>query len=57
MSKKHNTSIQMFADFDGDINDLLNTPAPEELPILATRNMVLFPGVDRKSTRLNSSHT
>lgn len=45
MSKKHNTSIQMFADFDGDINDLLNTPAPEEIPILATRNMVIFPGV------------
>jgi ATP-dependent Lon protease len=45
MSKKQNTSIQMFADFDGDITDLLNTPAPEEIPVLATRNMVLFPGV------------
>ena len=35
----------MFADFDGDITDLLNTPAPDEVPVLATRNMVLFPGV------------
>ncbi len=45
MSKKQNTSIQMFADFNGDITELMNTPAPEELPVLATRNMVLFPGV------------
>ncbi|MBM6993423.1 MAG: endopeptidase La [Prevotella sp.] len=45
MSKKQNTSIQMFADFEGDITALLNTEAPEEIPVLATRNMVLFPGV------------
>lgn len=45
MSKKQNTSIQMFADFDGDITDLLKTPAPDEVPVLTTRNMVLFPGV------------
>lgn len=35
----------MFADFEGDITGLLNTPAPDEIPVLATRNMVLFPGV------------
>ena len=35
----------MFADFDGDITNLLNMPAPDEVPVLATRNMVLFPGV------------
>lgn len=35
----------MFADFDGDITHLLNTEAPDEIPVLATRNMVLFPGV------------
>ncbi len=40
-----NTSIQMFADYEGDINNLLNTEAPEEIPMLATRNMVVFPGV------------
>ncbi len=45
MSKQQNTSIQMFADFDGDITNLLNMPAPDEVPVLATRNMVLFPGV------------
>ena len=45
MDKKTSTSIQMIADFEGDISTLFNTPAPDEVPILATRNMVLFPGV------------
>ncbi len=45
MSNMPNTSIQMFADYEGDINNLLQTEAPEEIPILATRNMVVFPGV------------
>ena len=35
----------MIADFEGDISTLFNTPVPDEVPILATRNMVLFPGV------------
>lgn len=35
----------MIADYEGDITQLLNTEAPETVPILATRNMVLFPGV------------
>ncbi len=35
----------MFTDFDGDITSLLSTEAPPEVPVLATRNMVLFPGV------------
>lgn len=35
----------MIADFEGDISTLFNTPTPDEVPILATRNMVLFPGV------------
>ncbi len=35
----------MIADFDGDIKALFQTEAPAEVPILATRNMVLFPGV------------
>ena len=35
----------MFADFEGDIENLFQTEAPAEVPILATRNMVLFPGV------------
>lgn len=45
MSKKNNTSIQMIADFEGDITNLLNTKVEGEIPVLATRNMVLFPGV------------
>ena len=35
----------MFADIDGDIREILKTNAPAEVPILTTRNMVLFPGV------------
>ncbi|MBQ8712171.1 MAG: endopeptidase La [Prevotella sp.] len=36
----------MIADIEGDIRDLLNNvPTPDELPILAVRNLVLFPGV------------
>lgn len=42
---RENTTIQMFADYDGDINELLNTGKEGEMPILATRNMVPFPGV------------
>lgn len=40
-----NTSIHMVADFDGDISSLFNIDINGEIPILATRNMVLFPGV------------
>jgi len=36
----------MIADIEGDFKDLINgLPTPSELPILALRNMVLFPGV------------
>ncbi len=35
----------MFADFEGDIENLFQTEAPAEIPVLATRNMVIFPGV------------
>lgn len=45
MIKKQSTSIQMIADFDGDISTLLNTKVEGSIPILTTRNMVLFPGV------------
>lgn len=40
-----NTSIQMIADFDGDVSSLFDVNINGEVPILATRNMVLFPGV------------
>ncbi len=35
----------MIADFDGDAKDLFDINIDGELPILATRNVVLFPGV------------
>ena len=36
----------MISDYEGDITELLNqVPTEESVPILATRNMVLFPGV------------
>ncbi len=38
-------SFSMIADVDGDYNDLVNLKMPDSLPILAVRNMVLFPSV------------
>ena len=36
----------MIADIEGDFKDLISgVPTPNELPILAVRNLVLFPGV------------
>ena len=35
----------MIADIDGDLKDFLNVSTPEHVPVLALRNMVLFPGV------------
>ncbi len=45
MNKRTNTSIQMIADYDGDVTNLFNVNIEGELPILATRNMAMFPGV------------
>lgn len=45
MNKNANTSIQMIADYDGDIAQLFGESQEGLLPLLATRNMVLFPGV------------
>lgn len=35
----------MIADYNGDLSTLLNTTVEGEIPILATRNLVLFPGI------------
>ena len=35
----------MIADVDGDLKDFFNVKTPETVPVLALRNMVLFPGV------------
>ncbi len=37
--------FQMVADFDGDIDSLFETNHDGEMPIIATRNIVLHPGV------------
>ena len=38
-------SFSMIADVDGDYSDLTHIAVPEEIPILAVRNMVVFPSV------------
>ncbi len=44
--KDRNASIQMIADYDGDINFLLNSEnMAGESPLLLTRNIVIFPGI------------
>ena len=45
MNKRTNTSIQMIADYEGDITKLFELEVEGEVPILATRNIVLFPGI------------
>ena len=45
MSNQNNNAFQMIADVDGDLKDLLNVIVPQSVPILAVRNLVLFPGV------------
>lgn len=43
--KDNHSSIQMIADFEGDINSLLETSYSGPMAILATRNIMMFPGV------------
>ncbi|MBR1547980.1 MAG: endopeptidase La [Prevotella sp.] len=40
-----NRSFSMIADVEGDYSDLTSLEMPDQLPILAVRNLVLFPGV------------
>ena len=40
-----NRSFSMIADVEGDFHDLTEMEIPDTLPILAVRNLVLFPGV------------
>ena len=44
-NQNNNSAFQMIADIDGDLKDFLNVSTPEHVPVLALRNMVLFPGV------------
>ena len=40
-----NRAFSMIADVEGDYSDLTSMKLPDEMPILAVRNLVLFPGV------------
>ena len=40
-----NSAFQMIADVSGEFQDLINVETPPTVPILAVRNLVLFPGV------------
>ncbi len=44
-NKQNNKAFSMIADIEGDFCDLSNINMPETMPILAVRNLVLFPGV------------
>ena len=45
MNKYMSSTFSMIADFDGDIKNLFNERIEGDLPILATRNLMMFPGV------------
>ena len=44
-SKQNNKAFSMIADIEGDFSDLTDMNLPDTAPILAVRNLVLFPGV------------
>ena len=44
-NQNNNSAFSMIADVDGDLKDFLNIKTPDNVPVLALRNMVLFPGV------------
>ncbi len=45
MNKNQNPTFSMIADYDGDVSKLFEVETDKEIPILATRNLVLFPGI------------
>lgn len=45
MNRNMSGTFSMIADFDGDIKTLFDEKVEGELPILATRNLMMFPGV------------
>lgn len=45
MNAKIGNGISMIADFDGEIKELFKDHPEGEIPILATRNLMMFPGV------------
>ena len=45
MEKNQNNPFQMIADYEGDVESLFDVQVDSDVPLLATRNMVLFPGL------------
>lgn len=45
MKKDTNNAFSMIADYEGDITNLFKGDYPSEMPMLVTRNLMLFPGV------------
>lgn len=45
MKKDINNAFSMIADYEGDVAKLFEESIDGEIPVLATRNLVLFPGV------------
>lgn len=43
--KEKNTTIQMIADYEGDVSTLFDNEVTGKIPLLITRNIVLFPGI------------
>lgn len=44
-NKQNNKAFSLIADIEGDFGDFTNVEMPNTAPILAVRNLVLFPGV------------
>ena len=44
-NQNKNSAFSMIADVNGDFQDLINIETPTTVPILAVRNLVIFPGV------------
>ena len=45
MRKDINNAFSMIADYEGDVAKLFEESIDGDVPVLATRNLVLFPGV------------
>lgn len=45
MKNNANNTFSMIADYEGDINNLFKGEYPVEMPMLITRNLMLYPGV------------
>ena len=45
MNRNMSNAFSMIADYEGDIRKLFDEKIEGELPILATRNLMMFPGI------------